>query len=453
MGYTLPGTYITEIPTAVTPSVGSTQRIPCFVGTASAYKTVNYESVVRTSTGLTPLADSLVYTSSGIYSVTSVGSQKGLIDYKVGINYNVVNNKIVWVDSTQIANGATYYVTYSYMRAEEDYGFKTFNSYASLVADLGPNIPANTLSMIADIAFNYCGIPQIAVVQVQNDITADYLAALQLIKYRDVQTVCLLNSSVAVRSAGIQHVVERSLPANGRFRMLYTGAPIGTALGSIADPTSVCGISESIKQSRVIMVNASRALYYYNDPTTLVSKSTIVDGAFISAVAGVYKDSFTDPTTTLINKTLPGIYLMAEDYDNFYSEAQLAVAGNASCFIMQYSAGNALVIDDLTTDNTSVDRNNVNVITVKDFIAKDLIAQLNRTFKGSLIRNPSQFTNDVSNFIRKIMNAHVANGYIAAVVAVTANINADRADTIDFYYGYNAVYTAKYFDGSFSIVV
>ena len=74
--------------------------------------------------------------------------------------------------------------------------------------------------------------------------------------------------------------------------MFFTGAPAGTALGSVSDPASICGMAYSVQQERTVFVNAPRALYYYIDPVTKAQLSTTVDGAFIGAAAGAYHDSF-----------------------------------------------------------------------------------------------------------------------------------------------------------------
>lgn len=454
MAYRLPGTRIEEVVRSLTPSVGLTQRIPCFIGTASATIKVAYEQVIRTSTGATPLADSLVYSSSGIAAVTFVGSQRGLKDYVEGTHYTLSGNKILWTSSGVVLNGATYYVSYTYNRALTDYGvYKEFISYEDLIDDLGDDIPANTLVMIGKLALKYYGLPKIGVVQVVADTDSEYINCLDAIKYRDIQTVGILNSSSAVRTAGISHVVERSLPDNKRFRMYYTGAPVGTPLGSVDDFNSICGMSYAIQQERVVFMNVPRALYYYTDPVTYEEKSTVVDGAFIGAAVGAYRDSFLDPTTTLMNKNVPGIYLFPEDFDTYYSDRRLAEAGGASCFLMQHRAGLLKVIDDLTTDNAAVERNNINIITAKDFIAKDLITQIDRAFKGSLIKNRDQFKSTVFGYISSLMSSYLANGYIENIVSIVVELPESHRDTVEFYYSYNAIYTAKYFDGKFSIEI
>lgn len=453
MSYRSPGTKIEEIQGSVTASSGSTRRTPCFIGTASAYIKINYEKVVRGASGQ---SDALAKTP--VHAVSFVGSQKGLKDYVQGTHYTVTSTGITWATTaglTYPAAGATYYVTYSYNRPDTDYAYKEFTTFDALTADLGAIDPASTLVMLGDLSFNYFNLPKIAVVQTKADTDAAYLTALKLCEHRDVQTIGITKSSSAVRTAGINHVVERSLPDNKRFRTFFTGAASDTPLGTYDSLTDCIAKSAyAIKNERVLFVNAPRALYYYTSATdNSVTLSTVVDGAFIAAAIGAYRDSFIDPTTTLINRTVPGLYLFPEDYDNYYSDPRLVDAGTASCFIVKNSGDAMLVEDDLTTDNTSVERNNYNIITAKDYLAKDVINQMTRTFKGTLIKNRDLYKNNVYSFLQGLLSQYVANGYIESIDKITVTLPENRRDTVEFFYSYYAVYTGKYFDGKFSIAI
>ena len=449
MAYKLPGTTIEEINTSVAPSSGSTQRTPVFIGLASSYIYVEYEAVIRSSTGLT---DSLAHTTDTIYSVTAVGSQRGLKNYIAGTHYNLVADQIIWTSTGIVTAGATYYVSYNYNRPVADYKYKEFSSYGLLTADLGACIPANPLVMIGQLALQLYGLPKIGVVQIASDSEINYINALELIKERDIQTVGILKSTPGITVAGTTHVVERSLPDNGKFRMFFTGAPAGTALGSVSDPASICGMAYSVQQERTVFVNAPRALYYYIDPVTKAQLSTTVDGAFIGAAAGAYHDSFLDPTTTLINKTIPGIYLIADDFDGYYTDTQLKKAGAASCYVLTNSNTLALTLDDLTTDNASAERNNINIISAKDYIARDIIAQMNRNFRGALIKDRTLFKNVVYTYLNRAMQQYRGQGYIESIGTITVDLPADAKNTVLFYYSLGAVYSAKTFTGTYSII-
>ena len=461
-GYSLPGTTLTEVTQPKSVNISSTQRIPCFIGIASDTVKVTNEAVVRSSTG----TDSLAYTSYGIDSITYAGKQRGLKDIISGTHYNLTGDQIVWTSTglAYVAAGSTYYVTYAYDRTYDanhltnttlnDYRYKEWTNYEDVVADLGEDIPANPLVMIARLALRVFNVPKIATVQVRTTSSSDFADALSLILYRDVQTICCLSTSAAVRALLLNHVTERSLPDNARFRMGWTGAAVGTEIGDISDSSSICGIAAGLASELMVMVNATRAKYYYNDPTTREELYTVVDGSFIAATLAAYRDAFSDPATTLLNKTVSGLELYEEDYDDYYSEYQLVQAGGSSVFIVQNGTDGVIkVIDDLTTDNSTVEKNNINIITAKHYIAKDVIVQMNRTFRGRLILDRNTYGNTVKGYLGIMFSIYKSAGIIEDVGTITATLPSTRRDTVNIFYSYYAVYTHKYTVGTYALEV
>ena len=460
LGYRRPGTRIEEVTQPSSVNLTTSQRVPCFIGIASDYIKVEYEEVTRSSTGLT---DSLDYSSEGIYEVVQVGSQRGLNDYIEGTHFNLTNDEIVWTSSGVVTAGATYFVTYRYNRPYDasnltdtdlnDYRYKEFTSFDAVVADLGDNIPDHPLVMIANVALRFFNVPKIAVVQIKTDSVSDYADALDLIKYRNVQTVVPLSTNSQVRAAVVTHVTERSLPDNMRYRMAWFGAATGTPVGDESDPTSLRGIAASLQNELCMIVNATRATYYYNDPDTREELSTVVDGSFIAAVLAAYRDSFVYPSTTLLNKTVSGIELYDDDYDDYYSEYQLEQAGESSVFLVESVGGVMRVVDDLTSDNSTIERNNINIITAKHYIATDVAAQMDGTFKGRLITDSASYTNTVHAYLSAIFAAYKRAKIIESIGTITVEIDSNRRDTINIFYSYVAVYTHKYTEGTYALEV
>jgi hypothetical protein len=365
-------------------------------------------------------------------------------------------NTVLYIEnrSTWLTPNASYFVSYEYNRPESEYNkVKIFNSFQSLKEDLGDDIPTNKLVMWAKLALQLYGNIDVAVVQVKAETKSSYINALEAIKYTNVKDIFALNSDEDIRSYVRSHVIERSLPENKRYRMAYFGAPIGTPIGDEDNSNSVRGMSVSLKHERCVFMNAVRALYYYDDPETGAEYSTLVDGAFIAAAVGAYRCIFVDPTTPLIGKTIPGLELLDEDYDAYYSEYQLKNAGSSSCFLLAPSAGGGmLVIDDLTTDNSTVERNNINIITVKDYIAEDMANGIDRTFKGTPVYNSDDYEKNLNKYIAGKMNEYKRNRIIAAVESTSAKRHESKRDTYLFKYAYEAVYTHKYTEGSFELV-
>lgn len=459
LGYRLPGTRIEEVTQPSSANVSSSQRVPVFIGLASDYIKVNYEEVTHGAT----TTDSLAYTSAGIQEVFKVGTQRGLNDLVETVHFNLTGDQIVFTSSGVIAQGATYFVTYSYDRPYDgtyltdvtlnDYRYKEFTNFEDVITDLGEDIPANPLVMACKLALKYYNVPKVATVQIPTDTVDSYIDALDLLKYRNVQTILPLTTNSTVRTSVISHVTERSLPDNARYRMAWFGAATGTAVGDEDNATSLRGIAAGIRNELCMLVNATRAKYYYNDPDTNEELSTIVDGSFIAAALGAYRDSFIYPSTTLLNKIVPGLELFDADYDDYYSEYQLTLCGGSSLFLVQSLGGVMKVVDDLTTDNSTVERNNINIITAKHYIAKDVAIQMDRTFKGQLILNASSYVSTVKAYLATLFATYKKASIIESVGTLTANVSPLRRDTIDIHYGYTAVYTHKYTEGTYTLIV
>lgn len=354
-----------------------------------------------------------------------------------------------------VSVGGTYYVTYKYNRSASDYIYKEFSNFDDVVADLGEDIPDHPLVMISNLALTYYGVPTIGVVQVPpSNQNSDYVDALELIRNRDIQTLCMLNTSATVRNATIAHVNDRNLPENKRERIYYTGASALYPLGDSSTADSVCGISYSIKNEAVIFPNITRAKYYYKDPATSLDTATVVDGAFIASAIAAYRDSFTNPAQTILGHTIPGLELYSEDFDEYFNDDALKTAGNASCLLTRIGSSNSLVIvDDLTTDNRSIERNNINIITAKHYVTRDVRLQLDRTFIGNLIINRTLYKTDVATFLTRLLNTYVNNKVIESVVGVEVTLPTDRRDTVKVKYQITMIYTNKYFEGEYTIVV
>ena len=394
--------------------------------------------------------------SAGATKLTITGpeAQLKLIDQ----NSSGTANNII-IKNYYIANGAKYFVSYNYNREESDFlKYKEFTSYETLQADLGDEIPANDLVIISKIALNTFGIPRIGVIQVPLDVNGNaanvsYIDALAQIRYRDVQTVCSLNTNSNVQSATKAHVIEASLPENGRFRIAYFGAAPGTPVGTEEDANSLRGKAIAFKHERCILVNATRATHYYVDPTTGVELSTVIDGSMIAAILAAYRDANASPVTTLLNQTVPMINLFDEDYDDYYSEFFLKEAGTSSCYLVAPSGGMCRVIDDLTTDNATIEKNNINIITAKDYIAKDVTLQMDRAFKGQLIKDRSAYKDSVQGFLSDLFKQYKANSVIESMGSLNVTLPTTKRDTVEIFYTYYAVYTHKYTVGRFALAI
>jgi len=368
----------------------------------------------------------------------------------------IAPNTVIAVENktVHVLEGASYFVSYEYNRPDSDfYKVKIFNSYEAVKEDLGDDIPNNPLVMWAKLALQSFGNIDVAVVQVKSETKSNYLRALDAIKYVKVNDILPLTADADVQSYVRTHVIERSLPESKRRRMAYLGAPIGTPLGDAETSNSICGKALATKHERCIFINAHRGEYYYNDPDTGVEKSTIVSGAFIAAVIGAYRTSFVRPTTSLLGKVISGIKLLDEDQVDYYYEDKLTVAGSCSCFLVAPSAsGGMIVIDDLTTDNSTIERNNIHIINVKDYIAEDISLGIDNTFKGVIVPDVSVHEDNMTKYVIGKFVEYKTDKIIAKFKNVSVKRNESKRDTYKVKYSFENVYTHKNTDVTFEIV-
>lgn len=534
LGYTLPGTIISEKKNVSAVTSISSQRKPVIIGKASTYKKVVSEEVVRSSTGN---VETLAHSTSGVHTVYKIGTKAGLNDIIVGTDVTVstVAGTITWTPVSdalvisafsntaktitfttgitravtagnfyieytiggttyeftvaedaasaattltvsgdlsiidisdpapnvtaatlknvpKVNRNSSYYVTYDYTRPDLDYCYKEFSNFNDLVEDLGDKIPANDAVMLAHLALNVYKVPVIGVVQVAGLTSLDYIDALGKINERDVQTVCVLNSNANVRTATVAHVNNRSLPEHKFERTYWTGPASLTVLGSEDNAASIKGIAYTIKNERVCFVNATRAKYYYKDPDTGEEKVTAVDGSFIGAALALYRDSFSYPAQTILGHTVPGLELYEEDFDAYYSVPKLESAGASSCMVVGPASGGIYVYDDLTTDNSSIEANNQNIITAKDYIAKDVRYQMDKVFKGRLIKNRPKHQEDMTSTLQNLFKGYKGAEVIESLGYAKAQLDSSNRTKSYVYYGYYSVYTQKYIEGTYELL-
>jgi len=98
-----------------------------------------------------------------------------------------------------------------------------------------------------------------------------------------------------------------------------------------------------------------------------------------------------------------------------------------------------------------VERNNINIITAKDYVAKDVAIQMDRTFKGSLIKNRANYQSIVLEYLQTLFRAYLLNNVIEAIGTLKVTLPEDRRDTIRIYYSYYSIYAHKYTEGTYAL--
>jgi hypothetical protein len=403
--------------------------------------------------------DSVLHTVGTIFD--KVGTLVGMDNYKSPKDYTADSNGVITWNNTSFnlpAPGSTFYVNYRYKRPITDY-LKTYvyDDYQQFTADWqipDSNYPGN---IFVDIAMNTIGLQQISIVPVpETNSDADYINAILAIKERNIQDLVVLNSSESVQVQAAFSVLERSAPENAYYRMYWTGGPANYPLGDSNIPASLIGRKQLLENERTIFINAPRGKVTFINSTGQ-SETIQVDGSFLAGLIVAYYNSRpgANPNVEVMGKIMPGFTLYKEDFDNYYSKSKLIKAGQESLYLLQPvgSIGQPRVVDDLTTDSSTLERQNPNIIRTKDYINTDIANQMERNFQGKLMPDPGIHATAMLNYLGLLFSQYKQNKIVVKYKDLSVTRSSTKADTMVIKYAWEGVYTHKYTEGTYYIVV
>jgi len=453
-GYVPPGVILSETKKETTVTLLGTQRLPILIGKGAEYKTVYDEEVIRSSTGY---ADSLANSSYGIVEVIRVGSQKYLDDYKEGIDYNLVDDQIVWTSTgSHPVAGATYYVSYKYNRSSDDYDvLKIFSDIGDVTDDIGPQTSDYPLVCAAYVALKILRLPAVGIVQVKPPYSAiDFQDAID--KTREVDNLVSLyplTTDYQVQTYVRNHVIERSLPQNKRERVVYLGAAIGTQPGDKDTAETIAGLAYSLRVENVIFVSPSRVKYTFRNTETGLVETATMDGSFMAACVGLYKDSIPDPAAPILRHDLSflNISLFDEDRDTFFSEYNMNKMAEAGVLVVHPKNAGVVIRDDITTDTSDIRANSLHVVTAKHYITRTVRERLDETFIGRKIVNREVYASQVRDFLIRVFARLEANAIIESfdIGDISASVDPEQPDTVYIKYAYIPIFANKKIFGEY----
>ncbi len=445
-GYTAPGVTLTEVFRPSTVNLVTSLRIPCIIGKAATYITVTNEAVERSSTGY---ADDLANTASGIVSILTVGSQKNLDDYIVTTDYSLVSDQVLWTSTgTSPTTGTDYYVSYTYTRPTTDYKYKEFTNLGALIQDLGPiEDDTQNISLMAYVMMKKNNVSRVATVQVQSPYSAtNFNNAIDLAKAREIQDIVALSTSTTVQAYARAHVIERSLPQNKKERIYWTGSASGTTY------TAISARAIALLAENVVYVSPTRAKCAYIDAITKLEVITVVDGAFIAGAVCGFRDQFLDPAQPILRRQVQGLELYDEDLETYFTDTIMdSMAGNGVLVLAPTSTADLTpkIRDDVTTDTTTVEKTELNVITAKHYMNKVIRTRMDDTFIGQKIINRAYYSDIVNNYLSLILQRALADAIISQIVTTSATILAATPRTVNIYYEYIPIYSNKIISGEY----
>jgi len=369
--------------------------------------------------------------------------------------------------------GQIYYVTANILRPDDlyDVPIVTYND-EDMRRLLGPSATDNDALIMGEIAYEV-GVPRCAFVQ-PKDTDADGVytktdfdrAILATEKNKTLTDVVIINKFDTL-STQLSSNERMNDPFERADRMLWVGAPIGTAIGDNQTPGTLAYLAQTTMQvygenpahgRRVLLgnVRAGKTIQLGDGSTTQV----ILDGSFVAGATAAYNATFTDPAETLLRKTLP-----AFDFIDCYQEDEELRIGAASILYLHDVGSGVYRFDEsVTVDRSSTDNNEINVQNQVIYVTYDLRNRMENALVGFVPDSEQAGVAMVQGTLVGILVGYVGDGTIAAYTNADgsnrpispAQDTAVFRDTTDktlyhFKYWYNSRVTLKRLFGLFSV--
>jgi hypothetical protein len=162
--------------------------------------------------------------------------------------------------------------------------------------------------------------------------------------------------------------------------LTYVGAPINTPIGSEIEPNSLVFLAKkslavfgnSPAHGTRVMVAHTRATRTIQLEDGSVTEVTL-DGSFVAAAIASLVSSFASPTETILQKQVTSFTTV-----DAYTDQENAILGGAGLVFFR-DEGNGIyrIREDITTDTFSADTKNINHMTQKQFVTRDIRRTMN----------------------------------------------------------------------------
>lgn len=352
--------------------------------------------------------------------------------------------------------GQYYYLSAKYLRTAEMYERPfLFLTKGDVERFLAPSTTRNDLYIGAQIAFDHA-LPGLFVIQVRDSdedgvfSKDDYKRSISaFLEDKRATDLVVLNS---FQNIGDQlNIINRSNdPFETHEALTFIGCPIGTPIGSENEANSLVFYSRrtfavygqsAAHGSRTLLAStkALRTITLEDNSATQVT----LDGSFIAASLAGLVSSFQDPKETVLFKQIPGF-----DYIETYTQQQNAeLGGNNIIFLKDVGQGVAQIMEDITTDPFSPDTLNLNQMTQKQFVTKDIRRTLTTAIIGQVFPSAGAGIALIQDILQTRLRTLVsrnligsyqdANGNPRSISGADIYVVRDEADPTLFHIGYN----------------
>lgn len=381
------------------------------------------------------------------------------------------------------AQGEQYFITYKGARPDTEFNTPILTtSFDQLINQVGAISSTNALALGGQIAYEQQP-PFLYTIQVKNTGTGvaaqdfDYTTAINAAELNpDLTDVVVLGHPLVlgggvkplVRAALRDHVTQQSSLLNKAERMGWFGLYIGSIAGD--GETQGTFVYVATQELQVAADSPGRGRFVLTAPSFIqktfrfpdgTAKQLKLDGTYLATSVAALEASFLSASEGLLRKELAGF-----DAVETVTRGDRDFMANNGVNVVTNSAGRILLFDPVTTDTTSAEFREINVMAQKDNVTKRVRKQLDDTVVGIVPDDLAQFIFEVKSQIATQLNSAVADGTIAPFqnndgsprqinlsTDIIVSRRASDPTTYDFRYIFFTKFTAKRLFGTFSVSV
>lgn len=381
------------------------------------------------------------------------------------------------------AQGEEYFISYTGVRPSTDFNTPILTtSYDQLIAGAGAVSSTNALALAGAIVYDQRP-PLVYFVQVKNTGTGiaaqdlDYITAIKAAELNpDLTDIVVLGHPVTVgggtkaliRQNLRQHVTQQSGLLAKAERMGWFGMPIGSTVGDAETPGTF--IYVATQELQVASDSPGRGRFVLNGPSWVkrtyrfpdgTAKQLKLDSTYLAAGVAALECALPSPSDALLRREVVGF----DDVES-WSVGDRNLAANNGVNLTALRGAIFVQFDPVTTETTSAEFREINVMAQKDHVAKRVRKEADDTLVGIVPDDLAQFIFEIKSTVGKSLNAEIADGAIGPFQDANGNprridlrndvIAQQRASdptTYDFNYTFFPKFVAKRLFGVYSVTI
>lgn len=323
------------------------------------------------------------------------------------------------------AIGQLYFLSAYYLRPQQLYN----NPIQIIDRDdgrllLGPSEMENHLYIMNEIVFDN-GAPGAYYTQIydydgdgvinKTDVSEALLAHEKVNRITDM---CLLSQYESLSDA-LAVSEKGNDPFEKREQMIWVGAPIGTPIGSVDTPDSLVSIArqtlqcppQSVAMGTRVLVAPTKCTKTIKLESG-ISQTVILDGSFVAGATSAVVNSFTDPASTVLRKSVRGF-----DYIQTYTDPENLTLGAASITWLTNRGSDTSPSyrfdEDITVHDTDEEFQLISATTQKQYVTKVVRRNLDSTVISVVVPSADAGVAYISTRLAEVLLGLLGRGLIA----------------------------------------